>query len=143
LSFHKTLSKAGNPKIFFIIAIIALIAFNSFNLFKKIKKERAIRKAYHYFFYGTKFSGLKDVFKEVEFIGYYTDKDLDNNRNAAQFSQAQYELAPAILDLDYKKHTFILFDCSSEKVALDQINKIGAIPIKKNDFGIILAKRIL
>ena len=76
-------------------------------------------------------------------IGYYTDKDLNQKQPAMQFAQAQLVLAPAILDTDINnpRHQFILFDCTTEKKALQKIQALGLIPLKRNNRGIILAKR--
>ena len=60
-----------------------------------------------------------------------------------QFAQAQLVLAPAILDtnLSDPRYKFILFDCSSEKIAFQKIQELGLIPLKRNNLGIILTKR--
>lgn len=98
-----------------------------------------LRKRRPYVFLGVKFLGLKDFVGHVQYIGYYTDKDLDQNQNAMQFSQAQYVLAPVILDLNNLRHEFIVFDCTSPKAAMDKIKEIGAVPLRVNQFGVILA----
>ena len=93
-------------------------------------------------FLGIQFAGLEEVLKDVEHIGYYTDKNMENTRNAAQFAQAQYTLAPIIVDLNNTDHEFILFDCTDEPRALRKIKEINAVPLKKNQYGIILAQKI-
>ena len=125
--------------IFLILSFLILFT-NSQSLKKDILSRQEIRQQIPYIFHGIKFSGLKEILGNTEYIGYYTDKDLDNTQDAMQFAQAQYVLAPTILDFNNTNHQFILFDCSSETVALNKIQEIKAIPIRKNQFGIILAR---
>ena len=87
---------------------------------------------------GYQFKGLETIFKNVRTIGYYTDKDLNNSLAIAQFEQAQYMLAPTVLDLNQTKYRWVIFDCTSPHVALEAIKKSGLTPLKENH-GIILA----
>jgi hypothetical protein len=87
---------------------------------------------------GFQFLGLQDIFKDVHTVGYYTDKDLDNSLAIAQFEQAQYMLAPTVLDLNHTQYHWVIFDCTSPKKALDTIKQLGLTPLKINN-GIILA----
>ena len=123
----------------FIIVVALLIVFNSTASYKEIRLLRQIRRQVPYIFMGNKFLGLKAILKDAKSIGYYTDKNLDDNKPALQFAQAQYTLAPIILDLNNTNHSFVLFDCSSEEIALQKIKEAGLVPMKKNQFGIILA----
>ncbi len=50
-------------------------------------------------------------------------------------------LAPTILELNNLDHEYILFDCSTDQVAADKIEEINALAIKRNKFGIILARK--
>lgn len=125
----------------FILLVTAVLGLNTFQLTKEIIRIKQKRKIRPYVFTGIKFSGLKDILRDVEYIGYYTDKDLDNLKDALQFSQAQYTLTPVVLDLNNTEHKYILFDCSSPEIALKKIKEIHAVPVRKNQFGIILARR--
>ena len=82
------------------------------------------------------------MFKDVKYVGYYTDRNLEESPAAAKFAQAQYILVPAILDLNKTDHEFILFDCSREEIARRKIEEIKALPLKRNKFGIILARKL-
>jgi hypothetical protein len=128
------------PQILFIFLASATVLFNTTKLYKEIKKTQATRANIPYVFTGVKFTGLKSVLNHAEYIGYYTDKDLDNRQDAAQFAQAQYILAPIILDLNNTDHEYILFDCSSLAVTLDKIQELGILPMRRNQFGIVLAR---
>ena len=87
---------------------------------------------------GYQFIGLENVFKNIHTIGYYTDKDLDNPWAIAQFEQAQYMLVPTVLDLNHTQYHWVIFDCTTPNVALNEIQRMGLTPLKINN-GIILA----
>jgi len=134
------LSKPKRQIIFFLL-LGGLTVFNTINLVKSGLKLTKIKKIIPYQFDGYKFSGLQETFKNVKYIGYYTDKDLKETKALQQFSQAQYILAPVILDPDSTDYPYILFDCSTDDIALKKIKELDVIPLKKNKFGIILARR--
>ena len=123
-----------------ITAAVIFIILNSISLFQKISQMSAVRKRIPYLFMGYKFSGLSDILKDSTYVSYYTDKDMHERQNALQFAQAQYVLAPIILDRALLSHEYILLDCSSDKTALKKIEELGVLPVKRNQFGIILAR---
>jgi len=88
------------------------------------------------------FQGLENVFKGVRTAGYYTDKDLsassNNNLGIAQFEQAQYMLAPTVLDLNHTQYHWVIVDCTSPQAAMEAIKALGLTPMKIHN-GIILA----
>ncbi len=139
------ISKISTLKIYLrllFIAVAALLIFtNSVQLTKQIGKNHRLRKFFPYPYHGYKFSGLTEILKGVQFAGYCTDKNLDVNEPAMQFSQAQYELAPVVLDLNNTAHEFIFFDYLDQAAAQKKIEEIQAIPLKKNKYGIILARK--
>ena len=87
---------------------------------------------------GFQFMGLEDVFKGIRSVGYYTDKDLNNALAIAQFEQAQYMLAPTVLDLNQTQYHWVIFDCTSPQVAMGVIKRLGFTPAKMRN-GIIVA----
>ena len=119
----------------FIVLCLQTLYFNTRNLKKDITKIRERREVSPYISLGSQFSGLKDILKDVQYVGYYTDKNLDDNSAAAQFSQAQYELAPVILDLNNVEHKYVIFDCSTRKIEDHKIAEMGMIPIRRNTLG--------
>jgi hypothetical protein len=88
---------------------------------------------------GDQFKGLETLLSNQRTIGYYTDKNMDNALAVAQFEQAQYLLAPTVLDFNHTQYSFTIFDCTSPQVALEKIKALGLKPVKANNFGIILA----
>lgn len=128
-------------QLFLILAGIILL-LNSVDLTKATLQTVEKRKKTPFYFSGFQFLKLQEVFHGVPYAGYYTDKDLSNKQNAAQFSQAQYILAPTVLELNNLNRELIIFDCTSEKKAVDKIKEIGAVPLKKNPNGLILAQKL-
>jgi len=126
--------------LFFPVALFVILA-NAAAFLKETYQDRQNRKMAFYYFSGIKFSGLEAMFRDIPFAGYVTDKDLSQKQNAAQFSQAQYVLAPTILDLNNTAHEFTFFDYTNKEKAMVKIKDIGAVPIKQNAFGIILARK--
>ena len=119
-----------------------LIAVNTIDFTKQILLQKKVRGLMPFYFSGgLKFSGLEETLRGVAVAGYYTDKNLKEKSVAAQFSQAQYILAPTILDLNNTSHEFIFFDCANETESMKKIKEIGAVAVKRNNFGIILAKK--
>ena len=125
-----------------LLVLTALLGgINVSQLTTELKKNYFLRKDVPYQFAGVKFSGLGDILKNVELIGYYTDGDTTDGDIIADFSQAQLMLAPAILDLNNTNHEYILFNCSRPDIGLKKIKDIGATPLKMNQLGIILARK--
>lgn len=135
--------KYFKPSFLYIAIAFLIVAFNSYELWVDTFKVAKQRKEIPFFFSGFKFLGLEEIFHHTAYVGYYTDKDLPHDKlAAAEFGQAQYILAPTILDLNNLNHEFILFNCSSEKIAFEKIKEIKALPMKRNSFGVILARKI-
>ena len=129
-------------QIAFASAACLIIGLNTVSLYKEMNLLAQARRQIPYLFMGKKFLGLSEILKNTKYAGYYTDKNLDENRPALQFAQAQYILVPIILDLNNTDHPYVLFDCSSEEIALQKIKEAGLVPAKKNQFGIILTRRL-
>ncbi len=124
----------------FLTLAFLLCGYNFLSLSKDTLQKIQIRQKTPTLFLGDYFRGLNAFVGTSHYLGYYTDKNLDDNRNARQFAQAQLVLAPIILDLNNTSHEFIIFDCSSRVVAAKKIKEIGAVPLKANQYGIILAR---
>ncbi len=87
---------------------------------------------------GDKFKGLESILNHQRTVGYYTDKNIEHPLAVAQFEQAQYLLAPTLLDLNHTNYPFIIFDCTSPQIALNKIKELGLVALKANNLGIIL-----
>lgn len=125
----------------FIIVIFICIAVNLFYLIPHLKVSLNKRARGPYQFYAHYFTEVKDRLKKNQFIGYCTDKNLNEPYHNAIFTQAQYELAPIILVPNSLNHNYIFFAYNSDEKALAIINKIRATPHVKNSLNIILAEK--
>ena len=127
-------------QLLFTITLLISTGLNSGILLKEISEGNRLRSQNPALGLGYKFAGLENIFKNESHIGYYTDKNLDDAKDAMDFANAQYRLAPVVLDLNNTRHKFILFDCSNPATALSKIKELGLIPFKINQFGIVLTK---
>ena len=88
---------------------------------------------------GDQFKEIAPIINKIRKAGYYTDKNINLPLVIAQFEQAQYHLAPTVLDLNHTNYPLVIFDCSSPMIALNKIKELGMHPMTANKFGIILA----
>ena len=119
----------------FLFLCTALIAWNVYQLTMTLTPNRPVG------FAGIKFSGLENVLKQETRIGYITDQNLNEPAPLAEYEQAQYVLAPAILEINNTTARFLIVNCSSDAAALRMLKDIGARPLTHNNFGVILAVR--
>jgi len=124
----------------YLFVILILLILNGVNYINRVQSIKHRREQSTFIFLGNKFAGLPQFLKGVDRVGYYTDRDISDKAPAAQFAQAQLILAPIILDPKHLDHEYIIFDCTSDQVAFKKIKEINAVPMKKNQFGIILTK---
>ncbi len=117
-----------------------LLAFNLFCSAQETVKMTQIRKRFPYTFLGDRFRGLEGFIGNAPYLGYATDKNLDDNKSAMQFAQAQLVLAPTILDLNNTGHEFIIFDYTTPQEAMKKIKELKLQALKANAYGIILVR---
>lgn len=91
-------------------------------------------------FGGSQFAGLGAFLGSESHVGYITDRKPTDDATIARYEQAQYMLAPVVLDLNNTGHKLLIFDCSSDEAALYKMKLAGAVPLKRNQFGIILGQ---
>ncbi|MBF0330754.1 MAG: hypothetical protein HQL17_02365 [Candidatus Omnitrophica bacterium] len=127
---------------FVFIAIVgALTAFNGFQSTTKLVSLYPRQHPKSAAFAGKKFEGIQKILAGNKYIAYYTDQNLDNPGPLMELQQAQYTLAPVILDPDSLDHRFILINCVDVSKAIARMKEIGAKPLTANNMGIILAER--
>jgi len=126
-------------KSFFFICLVLVAGFNLYRAYTQAINQLQDRTSIPLHSLGFQFMGLENVFKGVRTVGYYTDKDLSNSLAIAQFEQAQYMLAPTVLDLNPStQYHWVIVDCTSLQAAKEAIQRMGLTPLKFNH-GIILA----
>jgi len=123
--------------IFWVLLVLSAL-FNLYQAYAQAISQLNDRQTIPLHSLGYQFIGLENVFKNIRTVGYYTDKDLNNPLAIAQFEQAQYMLAPTVLDLNHTQYRWVIFDCTSLQVAKEAIQRLKLIPVKANH-GIILA----
>ena len=127
----------GKIKTIFFICLILVAAFNLLTAYAQAVLQLQDRKTIPLHSLGFQFMGLENVFKDIRTVGYYTDKNLDQPLAIAQFEQAQYMLAPTVLDLNNTKYRWVIIDCTNPQVAMETIKRLGLAPLKIHN-GIIL-----
>jgi hypothetical protein len=122
-------------KILFFGLCLLFVSFNAYQLIRKLTADRPIT------FSGIKFSGLGETLKNEERVGYITDLDIKETPNLVEFQQAQFMLAPAILELNTTSSRYFIVNCSSDAAAIQKLMELRAQPLKRNQFGVILAQK--
>ncbi len=123
-------------------AVAALILSASISLFQLtgrsiVQEQKPAGMPLHSL--ADQFRGLEKVFNGLPRAGYYSDKNMDIPVAIAQFEQAQYILAPTVLELNNTSLPLIIFDCTSPAIAMAKIKELGLKPLSASNTGIILA----
>jgi hypothetical protein len=85
------------------------------------------------------FTGLMPAFRGIPRAGYFTDKDPEFPVTIAQFEQAQYVLAPTVLELNNTDLPLVIFDCRSPAACLENIKRLKLMPVSVSNSGLVLA----
>ncbi len=128
------------PRILFLLIGLGTVLFNGGRSWSRLEAYAEVRARRPYVFLGRLFEGLGPLITPVRRIGYYTDLSLDDQRPAMELAQAQYATAPVILDPDSQNYPWIVLHCSTTKAALRKMRESGWIPVKRNAFGVFLAR---
>lgn len=140
MKFCSTFFK-DNPRRTLFLALVAVAAVaGSIHSAYKVGSLLAARQNKPVFFYGDLFEPIREILQTERYVGYYTDKDLKIPSNSAQMGQAQFILAPVLIDRSLN-HRFILFDCQDERECWRKLHEIRAKAVKRSPTGVILAIR--
>ncbi len=90
-------------------------------------------------FVGAQFQGLEKLLGASPRVGYYTEQSLDDLKAAAVFAQAQYTLAPVILEFNNVDLPFTIFNCAESQACLSIMKERQMVPVKMNTLGVIVA----
>jgi hypothetical protein len=141
-------NKISYPKSFtqttqslFIITLLLLTLMNAFVFKEEVKRINTFKSVLPHQTIGYKFNGLIPFVKGIEYVGYYTDDSSSKNETAKQYAHAQYILAPTILDYGNLEHKHILLVCSKEAIAWKKMQELGAVPLSRNKYGMILVEK--
>lgn len=122
-----------------LILIGISVAISICQISARTYKERTTQGAFPLHSLSYQFLPLQPIFKNVPRAGYYTDKDLEIPLAVAQYEQAQYVLAPTVLEINNTNLPLVIFDCTSPKVAITKMQELNLTPISVSPQGLILA----
>lgn len=114
---------------------------NSIVLWQELRRINGFKKAIDHQNIGYKFAGLGEVTKDVQYIGYFTDGDIKKKYYERMLTQAQFRIAPTIIDYNNPSHEFMLLVYSNKALAHMKLKEIGAEPLLENQYGIIYARK--
>ena len=137
--FPVLLKNKSFPIIFIVTAFIIAIIANGFALTHDLKVIEGYKRLMPFQGIGYRHAGLNEYLPPgTKYVGYYTGQKIGYGKDSKYFAQAQYMLAPLILDHDNLDRDFIIFSCD-ERIAYQKIKELNLIPLRRNKFGIILA----
>lgn len=125
----------------YLFGLSIIILLNVFVLKEEFRRIYSFKKIMKHQIIGHKFAGLDEFTKEINVISYFTDQDLKTNAAGKDLAQAQLLLTPTIVDADRLDHEYVLLVCKNEINALRIMKQLNLIPLRRNQHGIILARR--
>jgi hypothetical protein len=140
MNWQKLKDQFTTAQLFFIVAVFSLILLNNIAFGFEIKRILSYKKVIPHQNIGYKFAGLKEYIPNST-IGYFTDGDLADHETLKLLSQAQYRLAPIVLDYSSIKYEYMLIVVKDSQNAVRFMEKLNLEPLLRNNFGVILAKR--
>ncbi len=90
---------------------------------------------------GTQFATFKEKLKDVNAIGYLTNKDMSEEKNDGTFLQAQYMLAPTVLELNETHPNLNILDYTSPVYTVFTMRSLRSKPIASSPYGPVLAEK--
>ncbi len=131
------LTRRNSVRLILLLAIIG----GSIDVMHDLKTLFVKRRLHPYFFGGDLFAPIKGASGNEKYIGYLTDRDIKDDKVSMRLTQAQFTLAPVILDLGNSTHHFLILDFQDEKKAFAAAVQLSAKPLKRSPQGIIFAER--
>ena len=121
--------------IFIILAfLIGLISFGQ-TYWQSSHLSKSALQLHHL---GAQFQTFMPLLQKTRIAGYYTDKNMEHPLALAQFQQAQYTLAPTVLDLNQTHYALVIFDGTTPEASLAAMQKLGFKPVTAGPTGIFL-----
>ena len=133
--FSKNLINSKNIILFLSLSILTYnLFFLSAGIILQLKRNnlRSLEP-------GLQYSDFKEGLAGVRRAGFVTNKDLSPEKNDGEFLQAQYILAPTVLELNASKNKYNILDCTSKTHILYALKSLNAAPVQINKYGKILA----
>lgn len=127
---------------FVYTVIILACAWGLFCSLRELSILEAKRKVQPYTFGGDIFAGVKGATGSEQYIGYMTDRDIKDDKVSARLTQAQFTLAPLILDFNNPDHRLLILDFQDPKNLAGIGQKFTLRLLKRGPQGIALAERL-
>lgn len=140
-SKQQTIKNLLNPNSIKLIVCALLILSNIFYsvLFTVLKQSKRKQK---YIEPGTQFANFEKILSKVAVVGYITDKEIGSREKIDEaFLQAQYYLAPSILDVNNKSLVFHILDSTNVEFIKKVVVELKAARITNNEYGQALIVR--
>ena len=125
---------------FFCVALCAVVLTNMIVYSEEIRRILSINKVMDHQIIGFEFGGLDELMKDEEYIGYVSDKNVNDKNGSKEYAQLQYLLAPTIVELDATHYKYTILYCNNEKICFDIAKKVGAKPLRRNQYGVIVTQ---
>lgn len=129
-----------NPESLAVALLVILVTVNSTYLFIHTM-SKIDQLDVPYYEPGYQFAHFRDFLKNESQIGYITDRDITPEKNTAEFLQAQYMLAPIVLDLKNAGHSFFIIDSVDIPFIVYTMKRTNARRVVHNEYGQALFKK--
>lgn len=121
-----------------VLLTIAMIGLSAFYLLANYMVQSK-RKTVKIIEPGTQFAFFVDFLKDAGDVGFMTNKDMSEEKNDGTFLQAQYMLAPTVLNLNEIHPKLNILDYTDPVWAVYTIKSLRARPLATSPYGQILA----
>lgn len=92
-------------------------------------------------FAGQKFEPLAPFLKGQKYAGYYTDANVNEGHNLLELLQAQYTLAPVIVDPENINRRYVIVNTVDIPRAIEKFKAMGTTLVATTPYGIFLVER--
>ncbi len=130
------------PTRIMLATVVLASTIGGVNVIRELSTMMALRAQRPYAFSGETFAPIKPAITDERAVGFITDRDIEKDPAASlRLTQAQFTLAPTILDLNNPGHRFLILDFTDRKNAMAATLQLKAKPLKISPDGIIFAER--
>ncbi|MCA9400637.1 MAG: hypothetical protein KC713_03350 [Candidatus Omnitrophica bacterium] len=120
------------------IAAVVLIPFNLFYMYVYIMKNLSQLDPM-FAQPGFQFANFQEELKGVKRVGFLTNKNITREDNDGHYLQAQFILAPTILELNNNNHEFLILDYTHQYFVFYMIKTLNLKPIDDTGYMKVLA----
>ncbi len=128
---------------FIILLSLLFITFTSFLSIRYVKRNAVpVPNLYEP---GYQYIDFVPHLKNVKRLGFLSNKSISAEAGLDEFQQAQYMLAPAVLDLNNSNYEYNVLDFMTEKkdqvYVFYMLQKLNAVKVADNPWGRVLIRR--